>query len=104
MTSRRPIYPVILSGGSGTRMWPLSRELYPKQLLPLASAQSMMQETALRAVGADFAPPVIVCNEAHRFIIAEQLRQCALTPWAILLEPVARNTAAAVRNPGRSPD
>ncbi len=96
MTSRRQIYPIILSGGAGTRMWPLSRELYPKQLLPLASAQSMMQETALRTVGADFAPPVIVCNEAHRFIIAEQLRQCAQTPWAILLEPVARNTAAAV--------
>ena len=96
MTSRRPIYPVILSGGAGTRMWPLSRELYPKQLLPLVSEHSMMQETALRAVGAGFAPPVIVCNEAHRFIIAEQLRQCALTPAAILLEPIARNTAAAV--------
>jgi mannose-1-phosphate guanylyltransferase/mannose-1-phosphate guanylyltransferase/mannose-6-phosphate isomerase len=90
------IYPVILSGGAGTRLWPLSRELYPKQLLPLVSENSLLQDTARRATGADFAAPLIVCNDEHRFIIAEQLRQMAIKPRAIVLEPAARNTAPAV--------
>jgi mannose-1-phosphate guanylyltransferase/mannose-6-phosphate isomerase len=88
--------PVILSGGSGTRLWPLSRELYPKQLLPLVGERTMLQETVLRLEGLEAAPPIVVCNEAHRFLVAEQLRQLAITPQAILLEPVGRNTAPAI--------
>jgi len=91
----QPIVPVILSGGAGTRLWPLSREHYPKQLLPLAGDLSMIAETALRVGGAPFGAPIIVCNEEHRFIIAEQLRAAGVAPRAIVLEPVGRNTAAA---------
>jgi mannose-1-phosphate guanylyltransferase/mannose-6-phosphate isomerase len=91
------IVPVILSGGAGTRLWPLSRELYPKQLLPLVGERTMLQETLLRLEGlADMAPPLVVCNEAHRFLVAEQLRAIDRTPQAIILEPVGRNTAPAV--------
>jgi mannose-1-phosphate guanylyltransferase/mannose-6-phosphate isomerase len=91
------IYPVILSGGSGSRLWPLSRALYPKQLLPLAGERTMLQETVIRvADAARFGAPLIVCNDAHRFIVAEQLRAIAIDPTAIVLEPVARNTAPAV--------
>src|SRR5688572_5689804 len=90
------IVPVILSGGAGTRLWPLSRELYPKQLLPLLSDKSLLQDTATRVHGPTFAPPLIVCNDEHRFIIAEQLRQLQIAPRAIVLEPVARNTGPAV--------
>lgn len=90
------IVPVILSGGAGTRLWPLSRELYPKQLLPLLSEHSLLQETARRASGPLFAPPLVVCNDEHRFIIAEQLRQLGIKPRAIALEPTARNTGPAV--------
>ena len=90
------VVPVILSGGSGTRLWPVSRESFPKQLWPLISARTMIQETALRAVGAGFAPPVIVCNEEHRFLIAEQLREAGITDARIILEPVGRNSAPAI--------
>ena len=91
------LIPVILSGGAGTRLWPLSRELYPKQFLPLVGARTMIQDTALRAAAvAGAAPPIIVCNEAHRFLVAEQLRQVGVEPQAIVLEPVGRNTAPAV--------
>ena len=91
------ITPVILSGGSGTRLWPLSRTLYPKQLLALASERSMLQETAARVSdGARFAPPLVVCNDAHRFIVAEQLRAIGTSPGPILLEPQGRNTAPAI--------
>jgi len=88
--------PVILSGGAGTRLWPLSRELYPKQLLPLTGVRSMLQQTVLRLEGLAAAAPVIVCNEAHRFLVAEQLRQLKLTPRATILEPFGRNTAPAI--------
>lgn len=92
---RRSVHPVILSGGAGTRLWPLSRALRPKQLLPLVSELSMLQETVLRVTGEGFAPPVIVCNEEHRFLIAEQLRELKVQPRAIMLEPAGRNTAPA---------
>jgi mannose-1-phosphate guanylyltransferase/mannose-1-phosphate guanylyltransferase/mannose-6-phosphate isomerase len=90
------IVPVILSGGTGTRLWPLSREGYPKQFWPLAAARTMLQETAARATGPLFAPPVVVCGEAHRFLVAEQLREAGLAEAQIVLEPVARNSAAAI--------
>jgi len=91
------IYPVILSGGSGTRLWPQSRRSYPKQFLPLISDKSLLQETATRVSDPSlFAPPLMVCNEEHRFLVAEQLREAGVTPSHIVLEPVARNTAPAV--------
>jgi len=91
------IVPVILSGGAGTRLWPLSRELYPKQFLPLVGQHTMIQETLLRLRGlTDLAAPVIICNEDHRFLVAEQMRQIDCRPTAIVLEPVGRNTAPAV--------
>jgi len=91
------IVPVILSGGAGTRLWPLSRELYPKQLLPLAGEQTMLQQTAARLEGmAEIACPMVVCNEEHRFLVAEQLRQLSGGCGTIILEPCGRNTAPAV--------
>ena len=82
------IYPVVLSGGSGTRLWPMSRTLYPKQLLTLLGRDSLLQQT-VRRVADDrrFAAPLLVANEEHRFIIAEQLREIAVVPHALLLEP-----------------
>jgi mannose-1-phosphate guanylyltransferase/mannose-6-phosphate isomerase len=91
------LVPVILSGGAGTRLWPLSRELLPKQLLALTGERTMLQETAARLEGfAGATGPVVVCNEAHRFLVAEQLREMQLEPTAILLEPEGRNTAPAI--------
>ena len=91
------VIPVILSGGAGTRLWPLSREMYPKQLLALTSKQTMLQDTATRlAAVSGAAPPIVVCNEAHRFTVAEQLRALGVHGSAILLEPAGRNTAPAV--------
>ena len=90
------LVPVILSGGAGTRLWPLSRELYPKQLLPLMGEHTMLQDTARRLEGLNAAAPVVVCNDAHRFLVAEQLRQINITPRAIVLEPFGRNTAPAI--------
>ena len=90
------LVPVILSGGAGTRLWPLSRELYPKQLLPLAGPQTMLQDTVRRLTGLEVGAPMVVCNEAHRFLVAEQLREIASTPRAIVLEPAGRNTAPAI--------
>jgi mannose-1-phosphate guanylyltransferase/mannose-6-phosphate isomerase len=90
------ILPVILSGGAGTRLWPLSRELYPKQFLPLVGEHSLLQQTVLRLRGlADVGPPLVVCNEEHRFLVAEQLRAAGVEGAQILLEPAGRNTAPA---------
>jgi mannose-1-phosphate guanylyltransferase/mannose-6-phosphate isomerase len=94
--STQTIVPVILSGGSGTRLWPVSRESFPKQLWPLLSARSLLQDTALRGQGPGFAAPVVVCNEEHRFLIAEQLREVGIANARILLEPVGRNSAPAI--------
>ena len=89
--------PLILSGGSGTRLWPLSRELYPKQLLPLVGPRTLLQETVARVAGLpDLGAPIVVCNESHRFMVAEQLRELGSPAQAIILEPVGRNTAPAV--------
>jgi mannose-1-phosphate guanylyltransferase / mannose-6-phosphate isomerase len=90
------ITPVVLSGGSGTRLWPLSRELYPKQLLPLVGNSTMLQATVQRLAGMSAGAPIVVCNEAHRFLVAEQLREIDVAARAILLEPVGRNTAPAI--------
>ena len=92
------ITPVILSGGSGTRLWPLSREHFPKQLLPLAGgSETMLQATVARTAGLPaVGAPVVVCNEAHRFMVAEQLRQAGVEGARIVLEPVGRNTAPAI--------
>ena len=89
--------PVILSGGSGTRLWPLSRKQFPKQYLPLLSDNTMLQETILRLSGlGDLSEPIIICNEAHHFVVAEQCQQINITNPTILLEPIGRNTAPAI--------
>lgn len=91
------LVPVILSGGVGSRLWPLSRESFPKQFQPLANEQSMLLETLARLEGLpDLAAPVMVCNEAHRFLVAQQLQDAQCERAHILLEPVGRNTAPAV--------
>jgi len=100
-----PLQPVILSGGAGTRLWPLSREAYPKQFLPLTSEHTMLQETVRRLDGLDeehprqaigMLDPIVVCNESHRFLVAEQFRAMGRRAAAIVLEPSAHNTAPAL--------
>ncbi|MCG6890461.1 MAG: mannose-1-phosphate guanylyltransferase/mannose-6-phosphate isomerase [Gammaproteobacteria bacterium] len=88
--------PIILSGGSGTRLWPLSRKMYPKQFLSLLHDETMLQKTLSRLDGVDHASPIIVCNDEHRFIVAEQARQIGLENLSIILEPFGRNTAPAI--------
>ena len=91
------LLPVIMAGGSGTRLWPLSRQLHPKQFLALGSGtQTMLQETVARMQGLDARQPVVICNEEHRFLAAEQMRQIGHEGARILLEPVGRNTAPAI--------
>ena len=90
------ILPIILAGGSGTRLWPLSRSNYPKQFLQLFGKHTMLQETALRVTSLKCAAPILVCNEEHRFIAAEQMRQINIKQSSIILEPFGRNTAPAI--------
>ena len=96
MSTAGPIVPVILSGGSGTRLWPVSRESFPKQFWPLISDRTMIQDTAARAMGEGFAAPVVVCNHEHRFLVAEQMRALGIEGTRIVLEPVGKNSAPAI--------
>jgi mannose-1-phosphate guanylyltransferase/mannose-6-phosphate isomerase len=90
------IVPVVLSGGSGTRLWPVSREKHPKQLQPLLGGETLLQNTLRRLEGLPLGAPIVVSNQEYRFITAEQLRQLGLPKWALLLEPIGRNTAPAL--------
>ncbi|EMG5701477.1 mannose-1-phosphate guanylyltransferase ManC, partial [Salmonella enterica] len=90
------ILPIILAGGSGSRLWPLSRTLYPKQFLCLKGDLTMLQTTICRLNGVECESPVVICNEQHRFIVAEQLRQLNKLTENIILEPAGRNTAPAI--------
>ncbi|WP_323894316.1 mannose-1-phosphate guanylyltransferase/mannose-6-phosphate isomerase [Aeromonas allosaccharophila] len=90
------LLPVVMAGGSGTRLWPLSRTLFPKQFLSLTSSATMLQETLQRLSPLDHQPAFLICNQEHRFIVAEQLRKATLAYGGIALEPVGRNTAPAV--------
>jgi mannose-1-phosphate guanylyltransferase/mannose-6-phosphate isomerase len=94
---QQTVHPVILAGGSGTRLWPMSRTEYPKQFLSLAGNKSLLQQTALRVAGTEkISPPLVIANENQRFIVAEQLHQIGVEPQVLLLEPTGRNTAPAV--------
>lgn len=95
-TSIMKIVPVILSGGTGSRLWPLSRASFPKQLWPLITEKSMFQDTVLRGKGDIFLEPIVICNQDHRFLIAEQLREIGVENARIVLEPVGRNSAPAI--------
>ena len=88
------ILPVVMAGGCGSRLWPLSRELYPKQFLAVTGGSSMLQQTIARLSGIEHQPPLLICNEEHRFIAAEQVRAGGFSVSNIILEPVGRNTAS----------
>jgi len=90
------LIPIILSGGSGTRLWPLSRKMYPKQFLSLLHDETMLQKTLQRLAGLEHGVPTVVCNDEHRFIVAEQARQIGIEDLSIILEPFGRNTAPAI--------
>ncbi len=94
--SSQSLLPIIMAGGSGTRLWPLSRTLYPKQFLSLTGEHTMLQDTVARLRGLEHQSPVVICNEEHRFIVAEQLRQRRFDHSGIILEPAGRNTAPAI--------
>ena len=90
------ITPIILCGGSGSRLWPLSRKSYPKQFVPLVCDRTLFQNSATRLTGKQFKNPVIVTNSDYRFIVTEQLQEIGIDPGAILIEPEGRNTAPAI--------
>ena len=87
------IYPLLLCGGTGTRLWPLSREAYPKQFVKIIGEESLFQQAAKRLSGRQFTPPTIITNTEFRFIVTEQLNQVNIEPGSILIEPEAKNTA-----------
>src|SRR3990167_10034804 len=90
------IVPVILAGGSGSRLWPVSRSAYPKQLLPLISNRTLLQETVLRTQSiSHIANPLVICHEEHRFLVAEQLHAIGMKNATIILEPMGKSTAPA---------
>src|SRR5262245_5401384 len=96
-----PIVPVVMAGGSGTRLWPLSRAGYPKQFLVLSGDTSLFQQAVERLLGLDatdiaVGAPLVVSNEEHRFLVLEQLRELGTDPAGVLLEPIGRNTAPAL--------
>jgi mannose-1-phosphate guanylyltransferase len=93
MNSKISILPVIMAGGSGTRLWPLSRKNYPKQFLSLNGEHTMLQQTISRLEGLNNRPCMLICNEEHRFIAAEQMRQLNVEHGGVFLEPIGRNTA-----------
>ena len=95
------LLPVIMAGGTGSRLWPMSRELYPKQFLRLFGQNSMLQETITRLSGLEIHEPMVICNEEHRFLVAEQLRQLNKLSNNIILEPVGRNTRGPSGHPSR---
>src|SRR5690606_4609972 len=90
------VIPVLLSGGSGTRLWPVSRKSFPKQFAPLTGEESPFQASALRLSGPRYAPPLVLTNADFRFIVTEQLAEAGITPAGILIEPAGRNTAPAI--------
>ncbi|MDA4835768.1 sugar phosphate nucleotidyltransferase, partial [Enterobacter hormaechei] len=90
------LLPVVIAGGTGSRLWPMSRELQPKQFLSFHQGGSMLQNTISRLDGLEVADPIVICNEDHRFLVAEQLRQMHKLAGNIILEPVGRNTAPAI--------
>jgi mannose-1-phosphate guanylyltransferase/mannose-6-phosphate isomerase len=90
------VVPVILSGGSGSRLWPVSRESFPKQYWPLVSGRALIQDVALRAVAEGCADPILVCNQEHRFLVAEMMRSCGIAGARVVLEPMGRNSAPAI--------
>jgi mannose-1-phosphate guanylyltransferase len=92
----KQIVPVILSGGSGTRLWPVSRKSFPKQFWPFISDKTMLVETAQRAASDRFTGPIVVTNQEHRFVVAEQLREAGAKKAKILLEPKGKNSAPAI--------
>ncbi|MDE0037050.1 MAG: sugar phosphate nucleotidyltransferase [Gammaproteobacteria bacterium] len=94
-TQDSELLPVVLAGGSGTRLWPLSRESYPKQFLRLTGEMSLLQQTLARIGGLRCLAPLVVCNQEHRLIVADQCKECGVEPSAVMLEPAARNTAPA---------
>jgi mannose-1-phosphate guanylyltransferase/mannose-6-phosphate isomerase len=96
MGESRTITPVILCGGSGTRLWPLSRKSYPKQFARLVGEVSLFQASARRLSGPEFRAPVVLTNSDFRFIVTQQLAEAGVDPGAILIEPAMRNTAPAL--------
>src|SRR3546814_15684532 len=93
------VHPVLLSGGSGTRLWPLSRALYPKQLLQFDAEEPLLLQTARRVQGERFSAPLIICNQEQRFLIAASIHRDPITPPRMLLEPAGRSTRTAAASP-----
>lgn len=97
------LLPVVMAGGTGSRLWPLSRELYPKQFLAMDQDRSMLQVTLKRLEGLPVSKPLVICNEAHRFLVADQLQQLGLLNGNVMLEPAGRNTARPLHWPPLGP-